>query len=103
MNDHQHPRTCQHILGTSSTLLGFCLFVITSFHLLDKAKSTLIDDCASLIALILITSVFLSFFSIRATDSKKARRLEGIAEYIFVAALAGILIIILMIVTHFIN
>ena len=36
--------TSQHILNTSASLLGFCLFVITSFNIGNKLESSIIDD-----------------------------------------------------------
>ena len=43
-------KTSQHILNTSSNLLGFCLIVITSLQITNKAESTLLDEFTSVIA-----------------------------------------------------
>jgi hypothetical protein len=93
--------TSQHILNTSANLLGFCLFVITSLHITDTAETTKIDEFTSVIALFLTFSCIFSFASIRTKDPKKELRLETIADYLFMASLIGILIIILLITLNF--
>lgn len=95
--------TSQHILNTSANLLGFCLFVITSFHITNKAESSIIDELTSLVAFLLTISCFLSFFSIRTPDPKKEQRLETIADYLFIASLTGILFIVLLITLNLIK
>ena len=90
-------KTSQHILNTSANLLGFCLFIITSLHITDQSESTFIDELTALVAIMLTVSSFLSFFSIRTEDPAREQLLETIADYIFIAALAGILVTILLI------
>jgi len=95
--------TSQHILNTSANLLGFCLFVITSLRITNKAETTFIDEMTSVIAILLTFSCILSFISIRTTDAKREQRLELIADYLFISSLSGILIIILLITLNFIK
>ena len=90
-------KTSQHILNTSANLLGFCLFIITSLHITDQSESTFIDELTALVAIMLTVSSFLSFLSIRTEDPAREQLLETIADYIFIAALAGILVTILLI------
>jgi hypothetical protein len=90
-------KTSQHILNTSATLLGFCLFVITSLHIANKTENHIIDELTSVIAVLLTFSCIISFTSIRTTNSVREKLFETIADYFFVAALVGILIIILLI------
>jgi cytochrome bd-type quinol oxidase subunit 2 len=90
--------TSQHILPTSANLLGFCLFVITSLHITNSATSSLIDEFTSLIALLFAFSCLLSFLAIRATDRAKEQRAERLADYLFLAALVGIVGIILLLI-----
>ena len=94
-------QTSQHILGTSSNLLGFCLFVITSLHLADKTENSFIDEFTSIISLFLTISSIFSFFSIRTQDKEKEFRLERIADYIFIVSLIGIFGIIVFITISF--
>lgn len=96
-------KTSQHILNTSATLLGFCLFVITSLHVNNKSSNSLIDEFASIIALILIISSVLSFISIRTQDEAKEFKYEQIADNLFVVSLIGIFAIVAFILVDFWN
>jgi hypothetical protein len=95
--------TSQHILNTSANLLGFCLFVITSFHVGNRAETSIIDELTSLVALLLVVSCLLSFFSLRALNPKKEQQLEIVADYLFIASLTGILLIVLLITLNVIK
>ena len=96
-------QTSQHILNTSATLLGICLFVISSLRMNDKIATSLIDDCTSVVAILLTISCFLSFVSIRTNDRAREVRLESFADYLFMASLGGILLTILLITLNFIH
>jgi hypothetical protein len=89
--------TSQHILNTSASLLGFCLFVITSLHIANMTERYFIDEFTSVVAVLLTFSCMFSFISIRTKIEAREKKLETIADYLFLAALAGILIIILLI------
>jgi hypothetical protein len=95
-------KTSQHILSTSANLLGFCLFVITSLHVSDKAESSIIDELTSVIALLLTFSCFFSFISIRIENKKYEVQLETIADYLFIGSLTGIFIILILITSNYI-
>lgn len=89
--------TSQHILNTAATLLGFCLFVITSFNVSNKAETSIIDNFTAAIALLLVFSCLFSFLSIRSKSEKKEEKLETIADYLFLISLIGILIVVVLI------
>lgn len=95
--------TSQHILSTSSNLLGFCLFVITSIHISNTAELTFIDEFTTVIAVLLIFSCLFSFYSIRAKKEEVEKKFETIADYLFMIALIGILLIVLLIFTNLIG
>ncbi|HMK04826.1 MAG TPA: hypothetical protein VK489_11565 [Ferruginibacter sp.] len=95
--------TSQHILGTAANLLGFCLFVITSLHISDTSKTSIIDEFTSFIALSLAISCLFSFISIRTQNQATEKRFETIADYLFITSMAGIVIIILLLVFQFIK
>lgn len=90
-------KTSQHILSTSANLLGFCLFVIASFHVSNYASQTVIDEFAAGIGFVLAVSCIFSFLSLRTNKPGPTRRLETAADYLFFAALIGIAVIILLI------
>jgi membrane protease YdiL (CAAX protease family) len=88
-------KTSPHILGTATNLLGFCLIVISSLHIANKAQNSLADEFASIIAVLLTLSCILSFLSIKTINSKIEEALERIADQLFFIALFGILAIII--------
>lgn len=91
-------KTSQHILGSSTNLLGFCLIVITSIHVSNNHVNSNIDEFSSIIALMLILSSVLSFISIKTEKNKIEYRLEQIADYLFLTSLIGIFIILTFII-----
>jgi hypothetical protein len=95
--------TSQHILSTSANLLGFCLFVITSLRIANQLETHIIDELTSVIALMLTLSCVFSFISIRTKYERREMQMEAIADYLFIASLIGILVIILLITLHFIK
>ncbi len=94
-------KTSQHILGTAANLLGFCLFIITSLHLTNKAENVIVDELTSGVAFLLIISSLFSFVSIRTAKKKREETSERIADYFFVGALVGIFVIIVLLLANF--
>ncbi|MBS1517849.1 MAG: hypothetical protein JSS91_07165 [Bacteroidetes bacterium] len=96
-------KTSQHILATAANLLGFCLFVITSLHISNYSATSLIDEFTSLVALLLIFSCFFSFYSIRTESDKRTLIFEKTAEYFFIAAIVGTMLIIIFMALNFLK
>jgi hypothetical protein len=94
-------RTSQHILSTSTNLLGFCLFIITSLHLTNKMENSIVNEFTSIVAILLTISSVLSFVSIRTEDKKKEYLFEKYADYIFLSSLLCIFGIIVFIFINF--
>lgn len=95
--------TAPHILNTSATLLGFCLFVITSLRISNQAVNSNIDEFTSVIAIVFVFSCLFSFLSIRTSNLVLEKQLETMADRLFIIALSGILIIIMLISFNFIK
>jgi hypothetical protein len=95
--------TSPHILSTSTNLLGFCLVVITSLHFTNKSEVGILDDLTSVVAVLLIFSCLFSFFSIRSSIKRREVQLETIADYLFIASLIGILVVIAIIALNFLD
>ncbi|MGD9970016.1 MAG: hypothetical protein AB7S65_06130 [Sulfuricurvum sp.] len=93
--------TSQHILSTSTNLLGFCLVVLTSIHVNNASKNTLIDEVTSVIALFLILSVMFSFLSIRTENREKEKKYENIADWFFIVSVVGVLFDIVFMVVNY--
>ena len=91
-----------HILNTSSTLLGFCLVVMTSLKIADKHEATLMDEATAVSAVFLMASCILSFLSIRTKHAVRSERLERVADIIFLIALFMVFVTILLIAFHFV-
>ena len=94
-------KTSQHILGTCTNLMGFCLLVITSLHISEQARSTRIDEFTAIVTLLLTFSCILSFISIRTTNTVIERWFEAFAELLFILAMAGIVILLFLILASF--
>lgn len=94
--------TSQHILSTAANLLGFCLFVITSIHINSKSEAGLVDEAASIIAVLLVFSCLFSFISIRTKNEKIEYYFEKIADILFFLSLIGVLLVIVLIALKFI-
>ena len=95
--------TSPHILNTSATLLGFCLFVITSLRISNQAENSNIDEFTSVIAIVFVFSCLFSFLSIRTSNLVLEKQLETMADRLFIIALSGIVIIIMLISFNFIK
>ena len=77
-------RKSQHILNTSSNLLGFCLVIITSLKVAKLSKKgTYLDDFAAVASLLLMASCILSFLAIRTESDKRSYKFERIADLFF--------------------
>ena len=96
-------KTSQHILNTAANLLGFCLFVITSFHVANYSEASIVDELTSVIAVALVFSCIFSFISIRTETQKLEVLLEKIADYLFLGSLIGLLVIIALIAFNFVK
>ncbi len=94
-------KTSQHILPTAANLLGFCLIVITSIHITGKTTSSILDEMASVIGLILCISVMFSFTSIKTENIKWTTFLERMANVLFGVAVIGIGLILLIFLNRF--
>lgn len=79
-------KIASHILNASSNLLGICFVVLTSLKVLNVAKTSIIDEVATVDIVAFTASCLLSFLSLR-NNSSKSDKLEQIADYIFIAGI----------------
>ncbi|MDD5456471.1 MAG: hypothetical protein PHV30_05495 [Candidatus Margulisbacteria bacterium] len=87
----------QHILSTSSNLLGFCLVVLTSLKITKINEATYLDEITEIVCVLLAAASLLSFLSIRSEKEIIAIKYEKLADNIFIIALSAIFIITFMI------
>jgi len=92
----------QHILSTSSNLLGFCLVVLTSFKISKFNEASKIDEITGIACILLIASCILSFLSIRTAKEHFSAKYEKIADNIFIVALLLVFVVTFMIAFSFI-
>ena len=87
----------QHILNTSSNLLGFCLVVLTSLKISKLSELSKIDELTGVACILLIASCLFSFLSIRTTREKRTFQYERIADNIFIGGLFLVFVITFMV------
>ncbi len=90
-------RNPQHILNTSSNLLGFCLIVLTSLKISKYNEVTKIDELTGIACIMLITCSLFSFLSMRGSQDKFISLFEEIADKIFIVALLFVFLITFLI------
>lgn len=98
MSENRSP----HILSTSANLLGICFIVLTSLKKLNLANGSLIDEFAVLAVVIFMTSCILSFISMRR-ERTVSKRLEKIADIIFLSGLVVLSVATLLIAFNLIK
>jgi hypothetical protein len=102
MKINQKNDNSQHILTTSSNLMGFCFIVLTSLKVLDLRESTVIDELTAIAILLFMTSSLLSFLSMRSSR-KYEIRYENYADIIFLLGLILLFVTTVLIVFNFIK
>ncbi|GMR04847.1 MAG: hypothetical protein BMS9Abin23_0761 [Thermodesulfobacteriota bacterium] len=96
MPENNQENVSQHILPTSSTLLGFCFILIGSIKALGLAHKTILDDITAIGIIVFLFASLFSYASIR--NKKKAVFYEKIADTIFMLGLALLSVISFLLV-----
>jgi hypothetical protein len=100
-NENNKNNMSNHILPTSSNLLGLC-FVILNFIKLSKiANETVIDEISAVAIVLFFTASLLSYVSIRS--ERAGESYEKTAEMIFLGGLvllAGVSIAVVFEAVH---
>lgn len=91
-----------HILSTSANLLGFCFIVLTSVKISKLDESSYIDEGAALAIILFMTSCLLSFLAMRS-NTVRSKKLEGLADIMFLFGLIVLLITTLLITFNIIK
>ena len=95
-------QTSQHILNTSATLLGFCLFVITALHISNRLEAHIIDELTSIVVILLTFSSIFSLIAIWTNNPISGKKIWNYSWSFISRALMEILIIIIFISLNFI-
>lgn len=99
--ERNEDNICIHIFSVSATLVGVCLTVIGIFKAITELKNfnTLGDNILAFDALLFLTSCITSYIALRSTDKRRKRKLERIADYIFVSGLM-LMVIVCILITY---
>lgn len=78
-----------HIFSVSAAMVGVCLTVIGIIRIVIAARSveTLADDVLALDALLFVAACLLAYSAIRSRSRHRRRRLERVADVLFLVAL----------------
>jgi len=94
-NNETKKNISNHILPTSSNLLGLC-FIIASFIKVSKlSHETIIDELISVVIVFFLTASLFSYFSIRSKS--RSDFYEKVADTIFLIGLVCLSVISLVI------
>jgi len=91
---HRHP----HILSASTNLLSICFVIIGGLKLTHESSHTISDEIAWGAALLLISSIVLSYLAIRNERSTDVQ--TSAADMCFLAGIGAIVFSLLMAVVQ---
>lgn len=85
----------ERILSVSSTLVGVCLTVIGLVRVAEELKkvSSATDEIVAYDAVAFLAACLFAYASIRSRDPRAHALLERIADYVFLAALVGMVVV----------
>jgi len=89
--DNENPQISDHILQTSSNLLGICFVLLSLLKVNKLSSSTALDELLMLPILLFFSSSFLSYMSLR--KNKSPTKYEIWADKIFIFGLLSITVI----------
>jgi hypothetical protein len=97
MSEFKHKNgIAQHILPTSSNLLGLCFVLLTFIRLLNMSSLTIIDDILGIVVIFFLISSIFSYISIRTIEHTETY--EKIADVIFLIGITSLAIVSVVIV-----
>ena len=79
-----------HIFAVSAGLVGVCLTVIGLFRVVVRSQhvDSIADNLLAVDALLFMVACFLAYLALRSSGARRARRLEQVADVVFLAGLA---------------
>lgn len=89
-----------HIFSNSAVMLGLCLTIISIVHGESRAYQvkTVVDDIIALNALIFLAACFLSYAVLRSRHLHRMKRVESIADAVFLLGMTGMAVAAVMLV-----
>lgn len=80
-----------HVFSASAALVGVCLTVIGIIKIsstLNPTYATLVDEMLAVDAFVFAASCLLAYSSLRSADRARSKRLESIADRLFLVAMS---------------
>jgi ABC-type Na+ efflux pump permease subunit len=84
-----HVQLSAHILAVSAGLVGVCLTVIGLFRVIIRSQhvDSIADNLLAVDALFFLVACVLAYLALRAREPMRARRIERVADVVFLFAL----------------
>jgi hypothetical protein len=91
----QESNLCVHLMTVSAGMVGVCLTVIGLFRLIQnfQGAGTIANDLVAIDSLLFVTVCIFSYGAMRTASRKKRKRLERIADVLFLSALSFMAVI----------
>jgi threonine/homoserine/homoserine lactone efflux protein len=85
----------EYILSVSAGMVGVCITVIGLFRIVSRSAhvDSVADNLLAIDALVFLGSCFLSYLALRARTRRRAKRFERAADYLFLAGLAMVSVV----------
>jgi len=98
-NQREENEICIHIFSVSAGMVGVCLTVIGIFRAIGELKKfdSVGDNILAIDALIFLVSCIVSYFALRSTDKIRKRKIEKIADVMFIIGLSLMAVVCLII------
>lgn len=79
-----------HIFAVSAGLVGVCLTVIGLFRVVVRSQNvdSIADNLLAIDALLFMVACFLAYLALRAGTARRGRRIEKVADVVFLTGLA---------------
>jgi hypothetical protein len=101
MEEDKHKNgMAQHILPTSSNLLGICFAILAFIRLSNLSSQTIIDDILGLVIMLFLISSIFSYMSIRSIGYTETY--EKVADIFFIIGITSLTIVAMIILCEII-
>ena len=98
-NQREENEICIHIFSVSAGMVGVCLTVIGIFRAISELKKfdTIGDNVLAIDALIFLGACVFAYFALRSVNIIRKRKMEKIADALFLIGLSLMAIVCIMI------
>ena len=88
-NSDREENICIHIFSVSAAMVGVCLTVIGLIRVVITMgrADTIADNLLAVDAVLFLMATMLSYAALRSRTTRKMRRLERLADWLFISAM----------------